>query len=162
MATCAPPALFFPMTDILNVALVQSSERFHIGELTAVGKSVSFPGFATSVDRPGLAMTESSDGGVIALTDVSGGRAIVTWTPTPSQLHLVQQVGAAGAGQSVTLDGTERFAFRLEIDARSGVLERATTLYDDLDVAMTMADLPADQHPHMHIQRQVTIARIRP
>jgi hypothetical protein len=51
MSMCAPAAYFFPMTDILNVVLIQTSPVFRIDELTAVGKGVRFGGFKTKLDR---------------------------------------------------------------------------------------------------------------
>lgn len=156
MPFCAPAALFLPMTDILNVALVQTSKRFQIGRLTTVGQSVGFQGFTTSLDRPGMQMAESSDGGVTTLAGVEGENAIVLWAPSPSQLHLVQKDGA-GPGKPVSLDGTEHFAFRLEIDTHTGVLQRASSVYDDLNVAVTMAGLPPGIHPRQLIHREVTI-----
>ena len=57
----------------------------------------------------------------------------------------------------VTLKGVERYTFRLEIDAASGALERAVTTADNLDLAVSMPDVPTDKMPHIAISREVAI-----
>ena len=61
----------------------------------------------------------------------------------------------------MTLKGTTHFAFRLEIDANSGVLERASTLYDDIDLTVQVPGLAADKLPVVKQRRTVTIERVR-
>ena len=116
-----------------------------------------FEGFETSFDRLGMHLAEISDGGRIAFADLKGGRAIVDWAPTPSRVLTVNGQGAS----AVALKGTTHFAFRLEIDARSGVLERAFTLYDDIDLTVQVPGLAADKRPVVKRRRTVTIERVR-
>jgi hypothetical protein len=153
LANCAPPGVFYPLTDILNVVLIQASDRFRAGELKTVGQAVDFPGFSTTLNRAGLAMSESAPGGRIALTGLADGVATLEWRPAVAQLHMDRQAG----GRQVALSGSERFAFRLSIDARSGWLRRAETLYDDLDLTVVAPNLAADKAPRVSIKRAVTI-----
>jgi hypothetical protein len=157
LALCAPSGVFNPITDILNVALIQTSKPFRIDALRRDGDTVAFAGFSTSLSRPTLEMSEASDGGEISLVGVEEGRALVDWKPTPSRLHLVNKLPS---GQQVPLDGTEHFAFRLEIDARTGQLRSAHSLYDDLDLTAAVAGLPADRQPRLKITREVAIAPV--
>jgi hypothetical protein len=156
LATCAPAAVFFPLTDILNIALIQSSDRFHASDLKSVGQANAFPGFSTSLDRAGIAMQESSDGGQVSLASLDDRHATIDWKPDVAKLDLVEQNG----GQAVKLDGTEHFAFRLVIDARTGWLERANSLYDDLDMTVAVPNVPADKSPRVVVKRVVTIERL--
>ena len=156
LAMCAPPGIFNPITDILNVALIQTAKPFRIDALRRPGDTVSFAGFSTSLKRPNLEMSETSDGGEMSLTGVEEGRALVDWKPSPSQLHLVNKLPS---GQQIPLDGTEHFAFRLEIDARTGALRSARTLYDDLDLTAAVAG-PADRQPRLRITREVAIVPV--
>ena len=153
LASCAPAAVFLPLTDILNVALIQSSDRFHAADLRSIGQANAFAGFSTSLDRAGIAMQESSDRGQTSLASLEGGHATIDWKPDPAKLDLVEQNG----GQPVKLDGTEHFAFRLVVDARSGWLERADSLYDDLDMAVAIPNVPSGTSPRVAIKRIVSI-----
>jgi hypothetical protein len=155
LATCAPAGVFFPLTDILNVVLIQSSDRFRANELKNVGQSADFPGFSTSLDRTGIAMSESSTGGSTSLASVDGGHATLDWKPDLARINMVEQHG----DESVQLDGTEHFAFRLTIDARSGLLQHAEALYDDLDVAVVLPNIPPEKLPRLAIKRTVSISR---
>ncbi|THD82515.1 MAG: hypothetical protein E7812_01315 [Phenylobacterium sp.] len=157
LALCAPPALFFPLTDILNVTLIQASDVFHIDRLGPKTRTAAFAGFSTHLRRPGIEMTESSDGGQISLADPVAGRVLVDWAPTLSRLELIQGDSATPGGP-VALNGTERFAFRLEIDPRSGVLEHAYALHDDLDLQMTPPG--AAQPLRLQVRREVDIRRL--
>jgi hypothetical protein len=154
MAFCAPPAVFFPMTDILNVVLIQASDRFAIGELAKGRRSARFAGFTTHLRRPAVEMAESSDEGEIALAGGSGGVSFVDWIPSPSRLEITTQAD----GRPVTLKGTEHFAIRLEVD-RAGVMQRAATRYDDLDLSVSVPNLPPDKLPHVQIHRAFVIER---
>jgi hypothetical protein len=154
MAFCAPPALFFPMTDILNVVLIQASDRFAIGELANGRRSARFAGFSTQLRRPAFEMAETSDDGEIALAAGSGGVTFVDWMPSPSRLEIITEAD----GRPVTLKGTERFAIRLEID-RHGALQRASTRYDDLDLGVSVAGVPPDRAPRVQIHRVFVIER---
>jgi hypothetical protein len=158
LAPCAPAGVFFPLTDILNVALIQASKTFHLDSLNKVGQVSDFPGFSTSLDRAGVAMAEESPGGKITLQSLEGGRATLDWAPNPAALHLVEQ----NAGPPVKLDGTEHFAFRLVLDAGSGWPRQADTLYDDLDMRVAVPGLPPDKLPKVAIKRLVSIVRVMP
>ena len=152
---CAPPAVFFPLTDILNVVLIQSSDRFRVGALKTVGQSAPFAGFSTSLDRAGMAMAETASGGAVTLTSLDHGEATLDWKPEPAELDLTEGSG----GQAIKLHGTEHFAFRLVIDARTGWLKRGETLSDDLDMAVALPNAPADKAPRVATRRMVSIVR---
>ncbi len=155
MAMCAPAEYFFPMTDILNVSLIQTSPRFQLQALTSPGASSRFDGFTTKLERYGKRIEAASQGGSIKLTSLDDHIATVDWTPDPMQLTIVEQ---PQAGQPpITLTGTETFAFRVEIDRATGVLRSAATTADDLAMVVSMPGLPADKAPHVAIKREVTI-----
>jgi hypothetical protein len=156
LAACAPDVVFLPLTDILNVVLVQASDRFHAHDLKTVGQSIDYPGFATSLDRTWIAMTETSDGGTTRLAALDPDHVTLDWSPNIARLHLVEQNG----GKPTTLDGTEHFAFRLTLDAKSGQLERADALYDDLDVTLSSAMVQPEILPRLKIKRAVSITRL--
>lgn len=155
MAMCAPASYFFPMTDILNVVLVQTSPSFHINDLTAVGSSVRFEGFKTKLDRLNTAIVASSPGGSITLFSLDDHKAVVDWAPDPMNLALT--VHASGNMPEMTMTGLERYAFRVEIDRSTGALRRAMTTSDNLDMIVSVPNLPADKAPHVAISREVAI-----
>lgn len=155
MAMCAPASYFFPMTDILNVSLVQTSPRFHLAELKTAGASARFEGFHTELDRLGTGMVASSPGGTITLNALDEHTATVDWAPDPMQLTLIHH--AEQGSPEMTMRGVERYAFRLEIDAATGVLRRALTTADNLDFVVDVPGLPADKAPHVAVSREVTI-----
>ena len=156
MAPCAPAGVFFPLTDILNVVLILASDRFHVRDLKMPGQSAAFSGFSTRLDRLGVTMAESSDGGTVGLVSLDKSRGVIAWKPSPAKLDLVDHDGA-GPGKPVHLSGTEHFAFRVVVDRPAGALERADTLYDDLDLAVVLPNLPAEKYPHLAVRREVTI-----
>jgi hypothetical protein len=150
LAMCAPPGVFFPLTDILNVAIIPISQRFRAAELRRVGQSLSYPGFEAAFDRSGVAIRETSSGGEISLASLDAQRAVLDWKPALADLDLVE-----GANKPpVTLKGTEHFAFRVEIDRKTGAIRRAVTTYDELDMKVVGAP---DSVPHVRIRRAVTI-----
>jgi hypothetical protein len=157
LALCAPPGVFNPITDLLNVTLIQTSTSFRIDALRRAGDTAQFAGFSTSLSRPTLEMSETSAGGEITLVGVEEGRALVDWKPTPSRLHLVNRLAS---GQQVPLDGTEHFAFRLEIDVSTGALRSAHTLYDDLDLTAAVPGVPTNRQPRLKITREVAIVPV--
>jgi len=146
---CAPPGIFFPVTDILNVALIPTP-HFRATELTQVGQSLPCAGFHAAFDRAGVTMRESSPACEISLVSLDRRNAAVDWKPALADLQLVKNVN----GHSVTLAGTEHFAFESVVDRRTGELERARTAYDDLDLKIVGAP---DTVPHVRITRTVTI-----
>jgi hypothetical protein len=153
MAMCAPAAYFFPMTDILNVSLVQTEPRFQLASLRGAGASARFAGFQTSLDRLGVAISASSPGGVTKVLAVNPV-VVVDWMPDPMNLTLVNR---PSNGPPVTLKGIENFAFRLEIDRLSGALKRAWTTHDALDLVVDVPGVPADKLPRVAITREVVI-----
>jgi hypothetical protein len=151
LAMCAPPGIFFPLTDILNVALIPTSERFRAAELKTVGQSLTYPGFEAAFDRSGIGIKETSPGGEISLVSLDPQHAVLDWKPAAADLELVE-----GANKPpVTLKGTEHFAFRVDVDRKTGAILRAATTYDDLDMKVMGAP---DSIPHVRISRTVTIA----
>jgi hypothetical protein len=89
----------------------------------------------------------------MTLVSLDDRTAVLDWAPALADLDLVEHQGA----QPLTLKGTEHYAFRVEIDQRTGVIVRAHTTYDDLDLLVQMAGLPADKAPRVKITRAVTI-----
>ena len=154
LAPCAPAGVFFPLTDILNVTLILASDTFGVRKLAAPGEKASFAGFSTTLDRLGIQMAEASAGGEVTLVSVGKDQATLDWKPAPSKITLVEQAG----GSAVHLSGTETFAFRLVVDRRTGVLVRADSLYDDLDLAIAAPGLPVDKPPRMAVKRTVSIS----
>jgi hypothetical protein len=157
MAMCAPAEYFFPMTDILNVSLIQTQPKFHLADLTAVGMKARFDGFATKLDRLGVSIVASSPGGEITLNKRDARGVTIDWEPDPMPLSILHH-GGEGA-PDITLRGVEHYAFRLEIDPASGVLRRATTTVDTLELVVDVPGIPADKAPHLVITREVTIER---
>jgi len=76
LPTCAPQELFLALTDILNVALIQSP-HFGIEALSAVGDSRRFAGFDTHFARGSLAADSSTPGGTIRFVEATGTRATI-------------------------------------------------------------------------------------
>ena len=90
----------------------------------------------------------------MSLVSVQNGRVTMDWSPEPAELVL-QEPGPQG--EAINLQGTEHFAFRLEIAARTGALLRARTTYDDLKLIVVLPGVPEAQSPHEAISRTVTI-----
>ena len=157
MAMCAPAEYFFPMTDILNVSLIRTQPRFRLADLTAPGTTARFDGFATTLDRLGVAIAASSPGGEITMIGRDARGMTVDWKPDPMPLTIVRH--AVPGTPEITLRGVERYAFRVEIDTPSGLLRRAATTTDRLDLVVEVPGVPPDQAPHLAISREVTIER---
>ena len=156
MASCAPAELFFPMTDILNVAIVQTSAKFKIRQLHRAGDNASFSGFATQFDRLGTAVKAVSAGGRIRLVSLEKTSAIVSWTPEPMDLQITHH----GEANPFTMVGQEHYAFRLEIDPLTGELVHASTVEDYLDVVLSMPGASPKSGPRLRIDRDVSIERL--
>jgi hypothetical protein len=152
LAVCAPPAVFFPLTDILNVVVIPVPGPFGANELREVGDTRSFPGFNAAFDRAGESIEETSHGGTLRLAALDAKRAVIDWRPELADITTVERA----MQPPLSLKGTEHWAFRVEIDRGSGTIERAATTYDDLDLKIVGA--PASV-PHVRIQRSVTIER---
>jgi hypothetical protein len=149
---CAPSAVFFPLTDILNVAMLPMPGTFHASGLRAARESLTFPGFEAEYDRAGERLKETSQGGEVRLAAVDDHYATFEWRPLPADLTLLERT----MNPPMTMNGTEHWAFRVEVDRRSGWVDRASTLYDDLDLKIVGAP---DTVPHVRIARNVTIER---
>lgn len=150
LAMCAPSAIFFPLTDTLNAVIIPVSDEFKTQELSAVGKSVGFEGFDAAYDRAGEKISEHVPGGQVRLVQVDRRHATVEWQPQTADLVSVDRTPQG----LITLRGTEHWAFRVVLDRSSGSIESASTIYDDLDLAV--ADAPSGT-PHVQITRVVTI-----
>jgi hypothetical protein len=149
--TCAPPGIFFPLTDILNVAIIPASPTFRTQELRQVGQSVRYQGFAAASDRAGEGIKETTHGGEMRLAALNPQRVVIDWRPDLADLELTESTQKP----PMILKGTEHWAFRLEIDRASGAIARAATTYDDLD--LTIVGAPGA--PKIKISRSVLIER---
>jgi hypothetical protein len=152
LALCAPPAVFFPLTDILNVVVIPLPGLFRANALREAGDSRAFPGFDAAYDRAGERIQETAHGGEVRLAALDPHMAIIDWRPLPADLTLVEQ----NMKPPMTLQGTEKWAFRVGIDRRTGLIERASTTYDDLDMKIVGAP---EAVPHVRISRSVTIEK---
>jgi hypothetical protein len=149
LATCAPPGIFFPLTDILNVILIPSA-HFHATALRTVGQSLPFPGFEAAFDRAGIAIKETASGGEVSLASVDRDRAVLDWKPAVADLEIVEEANKP----PITLKGNEHFAFRVEVDRKTGAIARAVASYDNLDMKVVGAP---DSMPNLKITRAVSI-----
>ena len=155
MAMCAPAAYFFPITDILNVSLIQTQPKFHLDDLSAMGASARFEGFDVKFERLGVAIAASSPGGEIRLSALDAKLMTVDWSPDPMQIQIIHR--KAEETPEVSLSGVEHYAFRVEIDSTSGALKRATTTADNLDLMVAVPGLSPDKAPRLKIVRDVSI-----
>ena len=149
LSMCAPAGIFFPLTDILNVVLIPS-EHFSATGLKSVGQSLAFPGFDAEFDRAGIAIKETSSGGDVTLVAVDRGRAVLDWKPAPADLEIFEHAN----NPPIRMRGKENFAFRTEIDRKTGTIVRAGTTYDNLDMKIVGAP---DSVPHLKIVRAASI-----
>ncbi len=154
LADCAPDAVFLPLTDILNVAIIPVAPNFKARALRKVGDRATYDGFNAAFNRSGRSMKETSPGGEVSLASVEGGVATIDWAPALADLDLLE---SGPQNQTIGLKGTEHFAFRVQIDTRTGALISGRTTYDDLDLAMHLTGVPDDKLPRQKITRAVTI-----
>jgi hypothetical protein len=150
--TCAPAGVFFPLTDILNVAVIPASPTFSVGKLRRAGDHAHYDGFDAEYQRNGESLKETTHGGEVSLVSL-GSQAVIDWAPATAELDLVENAG----GQPVHLKGTEHFAFRVTLDTRTGALIEAHTTYDDLDLVARMANMPEGPGMPQKITRAVAI-----
>jgi hypothetical protein len=155
LAMCAPAAVFYPISDILNVVLVQVSPEFKLASLHAAGDQARTQAYATHFERLGAAISVSARGGETRLTALTFHRALVTWTSDAMDLTIIHR-GSLN-GQDLTLSGQEDFAFQLEVDPRNGKLIRAQTTSDQLDLVVQLPNLAPEHRPHIAITREVII-----
>jgi len=152
IAECTPADIFFPITDILRVALVQVAPEFGLAKLTAPGQSGRYPGYATKTERLDTAIDIVSTGGTITFTTLVPGRATLDMVSDPMKLTLIHRRAYSGA--DVTLTGTETSGFRIEIDPATGVLLGAVSDGDKLDVTMS---LPGGYSQPLPVSRETRI-----
>jgi hypothetical protein len=126
------------------------SAHFRATELAKVGQSLPYGGFDAAFDRAGIDLKESASGGAISLASLDNKRAVLDWAPALADLQLVEGVNKSAAA----LKGTEHFAFRVEVNRKTGAIERASATYDDLDMKVVGAP---DTVPHLKITRTVKI-----
>lgn len=155
LAGCAPRAIFFPMTDILNVTLVQSAPQFELANVRAPDDRRRTPVYAARLDRLGVDISMSAEGGETRLVSLDARTAVVDWTSDPMTLNLIER--GAYNGQDLPLEGVEHYAFRLEFDVATGALRRARTTVDRLDMVVILPGLPVEQRPKVVITREVAI-----
>jgi len=149
---CAPAALFFPLTDILNVVLVLRAPRFGASRLKRVGQVANYPAFTARFERLGQNFMEASNGGLLRWVSRKDQAAVLEWAPNPADLTIIR----SGA-QGVTLTGKEHWAFRVKVRSPGLGLISAKTTVDDLDLRARPAGVnPANAFP-VHIHRDVAI-----
>jgi hypothetical protein len=154
MADCAPTEVFFPLTDVLNLTLIQVAPHFRLNELAKPGDRRPFPGHSLKLDRLDTVLDTDSSGGMLDFAALAPGRATIEWQANPAKIHMVHR--RAFNGVDVTFNGTETAIYRLEIDPRTGVLLNAASTRADLDVIMS---LPGDYTQPMKITREMKITR---
>lgn len=152
--TCAPGPVFFPLTDILNVAVIRLAPRFRLRELRRAGDHRDYPGFSAAYNRAGEAMVETSHGGEVTFASHSKRENSVDWAASPAEITLTTRPN----GAPLTLTGTERWAFHVTFNARTGALIEAHTTYDDLDLKAHLPGVPDERAPPVKISRVVEIA----
>lgn len=151
---CAPAGVFFPLTDILNVVVITVADADLPNKLRKPGDVATFKGFTAAYDRAGEGLKETTHGGKTTLISIEPTRATLDWQPELADLELGEHTPQ---GQPMKMIGTEHWAFRVEINPRTGALIRSNSTYDDLDLTVHMQGLPEDKAPKVKITRAVTI-----
>lgn len=152
LAECAPPALFYPLTDILNVLLIPWSGEFRARELSRVGDHARFQGIMAAFVRGDREFFERSPGGETRLAGLDEANALFEWYPEVAELRIIDR----SKRPNTILQGTEHWAFRVAVRRSTGALETASTIYDDLDLKLAGS---ATTSPNVHISRTVIIRR---
>jgi hypothetical protein len=75
---------------------------------------------------------------------------VLDWTPAVANLEILEETSKP----PVRLKGTEHFAFRVDVDRRSGAIARAVVNYDNLDMKIVGGP---DSMPNLKITRVVSI-----
>jgi hypothetical protein len=75
---------------------------------------------------------------------------VIDWKPAAADLEILEEANKP----PVRLKGTEHFAFRVEVDRRTGAIARAIASYDNLDMKIVGAP---DSVPNLKITRAVSI-----
>lgn len=136
MPDCAPQGIFFPMTDVLTVSMIQLSPIYGLATLTKPGDSHPFPGFKVALDRDDTVLDMETTGGKIHLDSFAPGRATISHRPNANKLTLIHRRAYSGA--DVTLTGTESGSMRIEINPATGVLLGTASVENKLDMTMSL------------------------
>lgn len=139
MPACAPKDLFFPLTDLRTLALIQSP-WFGVTSLAAPGDKHRFAAFAEKFDRGDTAAETNTPGGELRFVSLQGNRATLDWAPDPMTLRVTMR-GAAG-GSDLGFQGTSALVLRVEIDRATGKLIGATATTDRLNLIVDVKDAP--------------------
>jgi hypothetical protein len=151
---CAPGPVFFPLTDIVNVALIPLSPQFQGDALRKAGDTARFPAFTARFERNGRQFEEHVTGGVVSLASRSANDAVVDWRPDPADLSI-REPSPQGPTQ---FHGAEHWSFRISYDPKTQELHWARTTYDDIEMAVVTPGIAAEAAPHVKITRQVRIS----
>lgn len=139
LPSCVPQEIFFPLTDLRTLALIQSP-WFGIASLAAPGDKHRFAAFDERFDRTGIAGESSTPGGELRFVALEGSRATIDWAPDPMSLHVTMR-GAANGGD-LRFQGTGALVLRVDIDRATGVLLGATATTDRLNLVVDVKDAP--------------------
>ena len=167
LPVCMPEDLFGAATDLLAIFMIQQQPRFRARELTGPGASLPFPGYEATWTRPPAVIMAriTSDSGRITVESVDANLARIHWNSSPMTVRILRDITP---GTRALLYGTEWFAIRLDVDRRSGELQRATTTVDSLSLAMfspfsgdRIPDVPpAGRGFPVTIQRSLSLVRV--
>ena len=152
MDDCAPTELFFPLTDVLNLTLIQVAPEYGLSTLAKPGDSRATPGHKAAYERLDTALDFDVPGGTLTLDSLEPNRATVIFESS-ANVRLIHRRAYSGA--DVTLTGTEHSALRLTIDPRTGWLLGAESTRSELDVIMS---LPGDYTQPMKIGRTIKVS----
>jgi hypothetical protein len=150
---CAPPDLFYSLTDVVNVAIIPIAPQFRAAGLRKPGQSRRWPGFKAHFARYGRSFDETVTGGETALVSRAAGEAVVDWKPDQAQLEIDQ----AGPPQA-RLQGAERWAFRVRFDPRSRMLRSAEATTDEIELNVHVPPDKPDPVARVVVKRRVAIA----
>jgi len=151
---CAPAEVFYPLTDIMNVAIIPLAPKFGARGLRTPGETRPWPGLTAQFERFGRRFEEHVPGGTLTLVASSPGETTVDWRPEPADLTIEDH-----GPPPVRLHGVERWAFRVSFDPGDGMLRSAQATEDSIDVVVSMPGLPAERSPHVNLTRTVSISR---
>jgi hypothetical protein len=153
---CAPKDLFFPLTDLRTLALIQSP-WFGITSLAAPGDKHRFAAFAEKFDRADTAVETNTPGGELRFVSVEGGHATLDWAPDPMSLRVTMH-GVANGGD-LNFQGTGALVLRVEIDPATGTLIAATATTDRLNLIVDVKDAPPQP---IVITSEISISQRKP
>ena len=153
---CLPKDIFFPLTDLRTLALVQSP-WFGITALAAPGDKRRFAPFAEKFDRGDTAAETSTPGGELRFVSLDGNHATLDWAPDPMSLHVTMR-GAANGGD-LRFQGTGALVIRVEIDRATGTLIGATSTTDRLNLIVDVKDAPPQP---IVITSEISISQRKP